>query len=696
MELYVPSPKLFRLLVFFSLVLAAPVLWGNSAGNPQAENLQRVREFLNARSLEFEERPLLASFGGFSSSLHVRFPGPVAPAEGEETFVLAIPLDSGFAVETGLALVERLGASPHPPQTLVAFLGDEKVSLPPDIPSYGHKGLRDLLSLCEMPETWVLCYLDAGEAPGEVPGILPSEIVIRHGNGKYIAPLRVVKPLALLLSAGGIPSSFEIRYNEIYKLGLAEENRVLALAWEGEINGFCLSAAYGNEKAEKGIEAADLAEALFKYAEAAAFPLQNPDRHYSIISLFDETPLFIPEKVMVVFFVSLSAAFVFSFLVISVVKKSRLLKKLKIFFRYSWIILILLPLLMTIIKGAGFAYSRLLFLFKTTPPPGDYFGIGCTVLLALVLFSLTPPLIKFFPIPEKAGFFGFSAVIVAILGGFMAMVMDFTFLPVFIWASFFTLPGALLKNPVPVFLFALLVPFQILMAFFNIRETAGEKLAELLLSGWGGPGWVTALQIAAPALPFVLLLEKAMALISSRMKKQENRRGHSFLKNSPLRRLALLGLVLSLMVIRILAATPPPPPPERRFFGDSGGDIFSISTKNTFFEESRIIEVTLEAKGNPRRFNLYLEGENLSPVYSSPAPFRRGGGESIEFILGENPPNPFKAEIVLPRESEVFIRGEALYTEWDAALDKEGKPGTEDYVLRVSGGAELATSENQD
>jgi hypothetical protein len=667
-------------LVFFSL---APLsLWGNGYGNLQAENLKKVTAFLNARSLDFEERSLLASFGGFSSSVHVRFPGSASPGEGKETFVLAVPLDSGFAVETGLALIERLGESSDPPHTLVAFLGDEKAALPGDIPSYGYKGLRDLLSLCEMPETWVLCYLDAGEPP--------EEIFISHGNGKYIAPLQTLKPLSSLLSSGGIRWSFEILYNEIYKLGLTGENSVLALAWEGEINGFCLSGAYGKKNAGQPVKAGDLADVFLEYRETMEFPLQNPDRHYSIIPLFGKPPLFISEKVMVVFFVSASAVLVFSFLVFSLVRRSRIIRALKNFFRYSWIILVLLPLLMVIIKGSGFVYSLLIFLFNASPPPGDYTGIACTVLLALLLFSLTAPLIQIFPIPGKAGFFGFSAVALVILGVFIAIIMDFTFLPVFIWASFFTFLGALCTHPIPVFLCVLLIPLQVLAAFFNIQESSSGKLAELLLSGWGGPGWITALQIAAPVLPFALLLERGIGK-AALWCKDPQKPGAGL---STILRLGSLGLVLAFMVIRILVIPSPPLPPERRVFMDRDGEIFKISAKNTIFEESRIIEVTMEAKGEPLRFDLYLEGENLNPVYSSPAPFNRGNdGKSIEFILGENPPNPFRAEIVLPRESYVSVRGRALYARWDAATDRGDKPETEDYVFTVISEAGLSAQE---
>jgi hypothetical protein len=689
-----PRLKLSRLLVLVIFSLAPLSLWGNGYGNSQARNLERVTAFLRARSLDFEERPLLAFFGGFSSSVHVSFPGPALRAASgeadEETFVLAIPLDSDFAVETGLALIERLEAALDrtaldPPQTLVAFLGDEKTALPGDIPSYGHKGLRDLLSLCEIPETWVLCYLDAGEPP--------EEVLISHGSGKYIAPLQILKPMPLLLSSRSIPSSFEIRYNEIYKLGLAEENRVLALAWEEEINGFCLSGAYGKGNAARPVEYGVLADILLEYAQTLVLPLQSPDRHYSIIPsipLFGKTPLFISEKTMVVFFVSASAVLVFAFLVFSVIRRSRIIVNLKIFFRYSWIILILLPLLMTIIKGAGFVYSLFIFLFNASPPPGDYTGIASTVLLALLFFSLTAPLVKFFSVPGKAGFFGFAAVILVILGTFLAMAMDFTFLPVFIWASFFTFLGALFKNPIPVFFCALLIPLQVLAAFFNIRETSGGKLAELLLSGWAGPGWITALQIAAPALPFALLLERGIGRAGQWLKGPPKSRAAL----STILRLGLLGLVLALMMIRVLRIPAAPPPPERRSFIDRNGDILTISTKNTIFEESRIIEVTMEAKGDPLRFDLFLEGENLSPVYSSPAPFNRShDGRSIEFILGENPPNPFKAEIVLPRESDVSVRGKALYTRWEPAPDSEGKPETDDYVFTVISEAGLSLRE---
>jgi hypothetical protein len=52
-------------------------------------------------------------------------------------------------------------------------------------------------------------------------------------------------------------------------------------------------------------------------------------------------------------------------------------------------------------------------------------------------------------------------------------------------------------------------------------------------------------------------------------------------------------------------------------------------------------------------------------IYSAPMPFRyiedSPSRSSIEFILGEGPPNPFATEIVLPANFAGFLRAEALY-----------------------------------
>jgi hypothetical protein len=110
------------------------------------------------------------------------------------------------------------------------------------------------------------------------------------------------------------------------------------------------------------------------------------------------------------------------------------------------------------------------------------------------------------------------------------------------------------------------------------------------------------------------------------------------------------------------------------------------------FLERRILEITLISRGNPIRFDMYLESADAgSPalIYAAPMPFtytEDGGsfrGNSVEFVLGEGPPNPFTTEIVLPLDFTGSLRAEALYTRWDPSVDTLPPPESGDYALRV-------------
>jgi hypothetical protein len=51
-------------------------------------------------------------------------------------------------------------------------------------------------------------------------------------------------------------------------------------------------------------------------------------------------------------------------------------------------------------------------------------------------------------------------------------------------------------------------------------------------------------------------------------------------------------------------------------------------------------------------------------VYSAPVPFERtDDGKKINFVLGENPSNPFAMEIVLPLDFEGILEATAIYND---------------------------------
>jgi hypothetical protein len=56
-------------------------------------------------------------------------------------------------------------------------------------------------------------------------------------------------------------------------------------------------------------------------------------------------------------------------------------------------------------------------------------------------------------------------------------------------------------------------------------------------------------------------------------------------------------------------------------------------------------------------------------IYAAPMPFRyvedesNPGRDAVEFVLGENPGNPFNTEILLPVDFSGYLRGQMVYME---------------------------------
>ncbi|MDR2618971.1 MAG: hypothetical protein LBC62_08885 [Treponema sp.] len=662
---------------------------GAQGQTAERENRTRVLEALTKEGEGgFEERFLLGEYGGFGSSIHVRLQqtADMAEPEGSEgTFVLAVPLERSFAVDTALAFIKARMDQRSSGNMLVAFLGDEYSRLPPDVRGLSHKGLRDLLSLPDMPENWILCYMDIDKAP--------KGILIRHGTGSYIAPLELTRPLRGLFRDYGIPAFFEIRYNELYKLGLAAGPEELSLAWEAEINGICLSedpAALRRRSSPDFLTPEAVAGVLLDYREKLEFPVQNPDRHYSFFTLpWTQDIAFVSEKTAVITLLCMAAVFIFFILVYSAVYRQMFFSKLRLFLKHSWIFIIFLPLLVMVLAGAGFLYDFLLILFKKPQAQGDYPAAGLVILLAVWLFYIPSHLLDYMHIPRKHNFYGASAMILATAGLFAAAVIDFTYIPVFLWAFLFTFLGALFRKAALVIISALLIPMQALGAFINIRETGSGILADLFLNAGSLGSLAAALQIAVLSLPFILLLKRGAVII--------NRGKKNPVRNLLLFRIAVLVLILGSMAVYVLTL-PGGKPETVRLVKKDQDAVLDLSLRDIFFQESRILEFRLGARGSPVRFDLFLEapGSGARPlVYSAPFPFREEGGV-IVFELGENPPNPLSAEIILPRDFSGSVRAEALYNAWDREIDGEREPETDDYILRVSRTRALTASGTPD
>jgi hypothetical protein len=630
----------------------------------EINNYESVIRTLYEKNIAFEQRPLLKDFGGFGTSVHVKIPGSADELDYIDaplTFVLAVPMSGNFAVETALEFIDLVKkySGNIPNDLLVAFLGDEKVIL--EESQLSHKGLRDLISLPDIPYSWVVCYLNLDETP--------DALVIRHGAGEYIAPLELVKPLPSLFKKHSIPLSFEARYNELYKLGLTVGSTKLALLWEGGINGISFIPA--PDTGGKKIEPSELAELLLDYALGIKEAPGNPDRHYIPTFLLGSV-FFISEKTAVIFLLASLALLLFGLLYFSAINRIVHISKVRLFFRYSWIFVILLPLMVLIIRGTGLFYAFLHDFFNA-PAAGTDFGSSILViLLAGWFFMLLFRLLNLFHFSRKAGFFGVSAIIFATIGLLTAAAMDFTFIGVYLWAFFFAFVGIVTKRPALVFLAAFFVPLRALGILMNLRET-GIIPVYFFISQGGARNWFATFQIALLCLPVILLLKRAMTLLSQNdghilkpsmlipglMKISYRNPAARILSRSA--HISFLVLMLTFTFLYIFAFSREPERTGLSFSDDA--DLLSVTLDESVFQESRVVNVSLKSPADPLRFGLFLMSENneMPLVYSAPVPVERREDNSLMFVLGENPPNPLNLEIVLRIDFRGFFWPEAIF-----------------------------------
>jgi hypothetical protein len=651
----------------------------------EASRRASLERELEDRGIPFEEYPLFAEYGGFSASLRIHIPASAKTETGlmNETFILAIPLSSDndrgvafpYGFELGLAFIQRVLEQGADRDIQVAFLGDEFPVLTGDLWKGSHKGLEDLINRLEDPENAVLVYIDLVEAP--------EGLRIHHGTRNTLAPLSVLQPLPELCDRRDIPYAFSIRFNELYKLKLADGPLALELAHTREVPAFYVTGSPG--RGTPPIGTAALADMFYDYAHSLSVSAENMDYHYSMVRFRGKT-LFLSEPLTVILALAAAVLLLFIFLIYSVVSRYQLVIQWRVFIQRFWVLLILFAVLVLSLQGMKLLFHFVLGAFGVSNSQVYYGGIALQILLGMILFSAVSPLSNLLEIPRRANFYGNSAVILVTLGILTAALLDITFMPIFTLTFLFTLLGAVIRVPPLVAICGLLTPIQVMVALTNLMASGSRGLVDLILSG----NMVLTLYIGLVSLPFFLILKRSIALTKAQI------RGRLW-RHYTLPRLILLGAALAgLGVYAYGLAKKPDPPPVRRTLTEtapeepSEASILRMDLADRTFLERRILEITLSARGNPIRFDMFLESaEAESPlvIYAAPMPFTYTedsfGGKSVEFVLGEGPPNPFTTEIVVPLDFNGVLRAEAIYPVWEAGLDPLPPPASDDYALRI-------------
>ncbi|GHT85065.1 hypothetical protein FACS1894137_08880 [Spirochaetia bacterium] len=641
-----------------------------------------LKGILSERKIPFEERPLFAEYGGFGSSIHVVLPGPASTG----TFILAVPLSFSeddrrplpYAFEAALAFIDTArenAPSEGGTDMLVAFLADEWSDFPKGNRKDPHLGLEDLYSRLEVPETSALLYLDRYDPRGE--------LLIHHGARKALAPLNILKTLGQLCDTRGIPYALAVGSNELYKLSLADGPSPLEFALSRGLPALYLSgpAAAGDSAgaAPEGAPDAAPASLLLEYAASLDIGAENPDYHYLIFQFAGRT-VFVQEYTTVLFFLILSSLGLLAALVYSVVFRFRLIIQWRGFLKRSWILLLQYALLILSLRVGGIALQ----VMTGSAGLGElwngsagllYGTAAAQILFGLALFTLLSPAMDLIYVPWQANFYGNASIILGALTLPLAAAFDISFIPIFIWAFVFIFLAASVRKPPLVWLCCFLTLFLGLSSLRTLIHTGNRKLAFLILSNYTP----VVLYIALIALPLFFILKRGTLLAKAYAANTSGRRMRRLNKRKVAellipRFLFFASAAVILWVSGYYYTRNPIRRPELQTIDDTetGKGYISMTIRDRILLGRRTVDISLEAPETPLRFKLYLEGAEEAPnerprIYSAPMPFRyiedpfSPNRDSIEFILGEGPPNPFTTEIVLPVDFTGFLRAEALY-----------------------------------
>ncbi|GHU03634.1 hypothetical protein FACS1894147_07830 [Spirochaetia bacterium] len=654
-------------------------------------------EELRSREIPFEERPLLENYGGFGTSVHVILPPEETPGPGKNplSFMLAVPLRGtgvsgvqaeglSFGIEAALAFIDRIRLRGTAMDIRVAFLGDETSQLPADSMPREHLGLRDLCALPDIPENVILWYLDLEEAP--------ERLLIHHGAEKTLAPLSMMENLPKLSDSVGVPFSLAVHFNEIYKLGLARGPSALSVTGGRGINAQYIASPEGRDR-EENITAASLAELIARYTASLTFHPETLDTHYSIVTVPEWLPaapsflsgkiFFISERNTVALLFLALAAFLLYQGIISLLHRKTIITRRLVFIRWFWVIPAYIAILTVSFLIAAF-FSGILRRIFSVPPLQSYAAATLVFILALLIASILSFFIDRIRIPYKEIFYGNASLFLISAEIFIAAALNITFVPVFVWAFLFILIGSLVRIPALVYISALASPLTALAAFINLLDAGNMKLAQSFLEG----RFFICLYIALICMPFILIIKRGNILLWRRQRQRRHQpqpiRRLSFRRHFLPRPVLAAFIVVVLVIYLWRSGASVPLPPERKTLTASA-EVLNLRLTDSVFLESRILGLHLEAPGNPVRFDIYLENAapSLPEIYSAPMPVEAAGRNSLRLILGESPPNPLSAKLVLPLRFSGTLRAEALYTVRDETLDPQPVPPGADYLLKL-------------
>ncbi len=317
---------------------------------------------------------------------------------------------------------------------------------------------------------------------------------------------------------------------------------------------------------------------------------------------------------------------------------------------------------------------------------------------AVLLFSVSYPLFRRFPLSRSSHFYSFSAAMTAAFNGLVLLFYDISYsLPLFWAVGAVTLFAAVRSRPIKILLFFLspLGLFYLGFILFSLEDIPLIRI--ILLSPLRGNIILTLL-----LLPFLLLQSSLHFSRKHRRRDSLNRHPRRSLFLTAAWGTAALGLTLYLIAYspytpqnqpirlvdridgtrqerRITLESPAPLPQmaletESSRFRLAGGPysealypekfprLLDLSVQTRRFLDRRQVDLGLTQWGTPYQLEISLQSEESLVIYESPFPYTVSLDQSrVAFHIGRNPPNPLEFSFTMKSQGPVTIRAKAVY-----------------------------------
>jgi len=652
------------------LLIANSVTLGAEEASPKRlnNNIERIKALLTSQGIGFQERPLFSSQGGFGSSLHIDFPSMERGSASEKSVTLAIPYNDqlvteqlSFSLQTALALASKVKNKPINVELRIALLADEKASLPEGLRGTQLRGSRDLSQRYEDPESVLVVYLDLEDSA--------QGLSLVHGAGGTVLPLEYLQNLLISFSQQGYSLNPALPYNELYRLDLISGPIELSFFNKLGFSSLLISetstakdAVAKETELTQDLSSDELADILYEFIAKVQTMNRTEDRHYTLFAIGKRTlPL---SEVLSIGLFGLAAMLAMLYIFIfSLTHRHLLGARLKLFLRWFWVLPFFLIVLFLCLRSAFFLFDLILSFAKAQPKQDEYGALALILLLAISIYFLFSPLFSKKPFPRRAHYYGSAAVLILAIGALIAAPLDFTFVPIFLWAFSFSVVAAILPVAELASIFALLAPLQLIGSALACIGSGETNPARYALSGNLKFEFVLAFLI----LPFLFLFRRSLILFRMRSKKTPMRIKFSLLHYLP-RLLFFAGILFACFSYAYTNYPANKPPKENLMLEERNEPSLSLNLISKNFLDQKTVDIQIQGEQNPLRYDVSLVSPIPFALYDASAPYHQSSdGKVFSFNLGENPKNPLDISVTLPASFSGQIQIACIYKNPDKA-----------------------------